>query len=307
MGLSIWPLITVVVLCSACGGDRERPAPRRQPAPAPVAPEVNDQDKVRSVVQTLASGLAAEMNAWLSADFATAAAAFEALMLRTSPSGPTAKTNLAAALREVGLRPDAFTAVLQENPELLRWAHWEFDRVGAAAVEKRRGAVRKKMDALPQGDWVAANERVVQLQRSPSVLPDLPTPPDPLATWVEVHSLSELGHQVEEAARSGRPLIIHFRADWALPTRELQEVFADASVSLTLATYQRVFVDVSNGDDEVSVIQETLGAETLPAVLVYRDATALAAALAGRETPPTPSVRIDRVVDGATFGEALSN
>ena len=123
-----------------------------------------------------------------------------------------------------------------------------------------------------------------------------------LPDWTEVHTLDDLRQEVSRAARRGRPVIVHVRAHWALPSYELEAMYKAPKVARELARFARLYIDVTEATDNAEEVLSQLAVEELPAALVFRDARGLAGFLSGRRgTRPEPTNRITSAPAGREF------
>jgi thiol:disulfide interchange protein DsbD len=128
----------------------------------------------------------------------------------------------------------------------------------------------------------------------------------PQADWHKVTTIAELEAQVGRAKADGKPLLIDFSATWCNPCKEMElATFHHEEVEPLLSTrFHLVKVDVTEGTDEQSTMQEAFGSATLPSVLVYGADVDLAShlpALRQGEPMPAATVHFKTFVDAATF------
>lgn len=96
-------------------------------------------------------------------------------------------------------------------------------------------------------------------------------------------------------ARAGtHRLLLDVRAQWCIPCVALErETFADKRVVAALADHTWIALDVSDGTDAQFALQTFLGADALPHVLRYEDASTLLAALRGGDPHgPKPATEL---------------
>jgi len=100
----------------------------------------------------------------------------------------------------------------------------------------------------------------------------------PPSHWVTVTDASSLTTALRDAQASGRPLVIDFAAKWCLPCKEIEaHVFHEPRVEKELSAFALIKIDVSEGTDEQTRIQESFASPNLPSVLLYPSSADLAA------------------------------
>jgi len=110
-------------------------------------------------------------------------------------------------------------------------------------------------------------------------------------------------------ARVGtRSLLLDVNASWCMPCVALErETFADARVVAALADHSWIALDVSEGTDPQLALQTFLGAETLPHIRRYDDASVLLAALrSGAKTAPKSALELHMFVTADELLGALA-
>ena len=121
---------------------------------------------------------------------------------------------------------------------------------------------------------------------------------EPAADWVAAPSLEALRAAAEGAG--DQPIAIELAAAWCLPCKELAtKTLADGAVVKRLAGTAKIEVDVTDGTDAQVDIQERLGAQTLPHLVIYRSGTELAGVLADEPEAIEPAVRVQTFVTAA--------
>ncbi|MCH9688292.1 MAG: thioredoxin family protein [Deltaproteobacteria bacterium] len=111
------------------------------------------------------------------------------------------------------------------------------------------------------------------------------------SSWVRVTTLDEFEAEIAKAEEAGKPVAIDFAASWCVPCKEMElATFHDEKVEPLLTTrFYLIKVDVSDGTDEQSLMQNAFGSATLPSVLIYGKDITLSQHLAGmREGSPMP-------------------
>lgn len=121
----------------------------------------------------------------------------------------------------------------------------------------------------------------------------------PPSHWTTVTTVAELRAELLAARASERPLVIDFAAKWCLPCKEIEtRVFHDPAVEEELRDFHLVKIDVSEGSQEQTWMQQAFASPTLPSVLVYGKDVNLAdhlAALPTGSSMPDPRHRFDAV------------
>lgn len=121
----------------------------------------------------------------------------------------------------------------------------------------------------------------------------------PPSHWTTVTTVDALRTELTTAQRDQRPLVIDFAAKWCLPCKEIEtRVFHDPAVEAELRNFHLVKIDVSEGSDEQTWMQQAFASPTLPSVLVYGADVKLAdhlAALPDGGAMPDPRHRFDAV------------
>lgn len=108
-------------------------------------------------------------------------------------------------------------------------------------------------------------------------------------TWQTVDSFEGLQALAAQAHASGKGLVLDVRADWCAPCHELEAVtFADERVQKRLAEgYVLAKLDVTDAEPaSAGLLQERVGAQTLPKVLVWSMSKADADAFVDARLPP---------------------
>ena len=127
--------------------------------------------------------------------------------------------------------------------------------------------------------------------------------------WRHAETIDELDRVLADA-NADKPVLIDFAASWCLPCKEMElQTFADPTVKQMLVDrYELVKIDVSDGTDDQSRLQEAFGSETLPSVLVYGGKAGLRGLLPELRDGgqmPEPAVRFATLVDVTTFLQAI--
>jgi thiol:disulfide interchange protein len=124
--------------------------------------------------------------------------------------------------------------------------------------------------------------------------------------WTVVTGRAGLDTALAKAGTRG--LVLDVKATWCVPCRALeQETFGDKRVVAALADHAWIALDVSDGTDPQLALQTFLGAETLPHVLRYDDASMLLAALQnGAARAPKPALEVRMFVTADELLGALS-
>lgn len=267
-------LCAVVWLCAGCGADSS-PAKQRPSQDSP-KPSESSADKYARLMEVVVAQLEKDVYRWSERDFKTQAEAMKAIF-ELSPLGPNSKQHVKTALREVGMSSEWLVEFTANNPEVVKKNGEELGKRLAAALEKVKArAIR--FGELPLGDMEAVTDKAMR-EAVGSALTTI-TSPRPMGDWVAVASIAELRETLAQEA--GRPVIIHFRAAWAVPTLRLErEVYNDPRVKDALRGYSRIIIDVSANEPQQSALQAKFSAESLPAVLIFSDSKALGKALEG--------------------------
>lgn len=114
------------------------------------------------------------------------------------------------------------------------------------------------------------------------------TPETPADGWFTVDERAEL---LGLLARAGNgPVLVDVGASWCMPCVDLRRTFADARVKAAVAGYTAIELDVTAQSKEQLQLMAALGAEALPLVVRYDDASALHRALEGEAVAPPPSL-----------------
>ena len=128
----------------------------------------------------------------------------------------------------------------------------------------------------------------------------------PPMDWQTVTTIDELQAQIERAEADDKPLLIDFAAKWCLPCKEMDKLtFHDERVEPLITTrFHLVKVDVTDGTDDHSAMQEAFGSATLPSVLIYAKGSGLREhlpKLREGEAMPAAAVHFKELVDAETF------
>lgn len=92
------------------------------------------------------------------------------------------------------------------------------------------------------------------------------------ASAIKIDWRTDVAGAEREAARSRRPLLIFFSADWCMPCKEmLATSFADAAVvDLVARRFVPLFVDVTDEDAPATAAGKRFGVRAVPTLLVLR-------------------------------------
>lgn len=128
----------------------------------------------------------------------------------------------------------------------------------------------------------------------------------PPADWHKVTGSKELSEQLEAADASGKLVMVDFAASWCLPCKEMDKLtFGDERVGPRLGKdFYLIKVDVTEGTDDQTNLQQSFGAAALPSVLVYTPGSDLAShkdKLAEGTAMPEPAIRFKTFVDADEF------
>ena len=127
-----------------------------------------------------------------------------------------------------------------------------------------------------------------------------------LEGWDAVASLGQLLKKAQAATKKRRPLIVHFRALWAVPSVRMEDqVLKDKEVAKALADYSRVVIDVTDPNDQLDALSDALGVDGMPVVLLFANADALVQAIEKRNVIE-PSLRLTKMPDSQGFLEILA-
>ena len=89
-------------------------------------------------------------------------------------------------------------------------------------------------------------------------------------SFLTVTSISELEPVLQEAKRTGKPVMLDFYADWCISCVELEYVtFADTGVKQALSGFVRVKVDVTANDENAKALNKIYGVIGPPALVFY--------------------------------------
>lgn len=298
-----------VAMAVACSGQSPPPppsarAPRQGEGPA--GPTAAAPDKPADA-QTLAAVYAEALDA--------VAAAVEKELDATDPASITTYEDGVTTLRRV--TPSAHMELIGEtlakhgirSRELATWmndARAEADALSKkmeARLAARQPEVRAVMERVAE---LAPRQDRARILAQLQAVDDAEAPPDAKArAWTPVDSLDALAEIADEAGQ-GRGVVIDVWAQWCLPCKELDKVaFVDPQAARELARFERVRIDVTEGGPKSETILARLGAQSLPNVLVFGSARALAEQLATPK-PVEPAARVESAVSGAELAKILA-
>ncbi|MBL4686813.1 MAG: thioredoxin family protein [Nannocystaceae bacterium] len=128
----------------------------------------------------------------------------------------------------------------------------------------------------------------------------------PPADWHKVKDAAGLASELANGDESGKLVMVDFAASWCLPCKEMDLLtFGDERVAPRLGRdFYLIKVDVTEGSDEQTTMQEAFGAQSLPSVVIYRagaDLSAHASKPGRGETMPEPAVRFRTFVNADEF------
>jgi thiol-disulfide isomerase/thioredoxin len=298
-----------LVSALACGPEQSPPPPPpaapAQAAPGdakedPIPPEVPADPDSRfdrvyaQALDAVAEAVEAELAAVEPAQIATYEAGVAALK-RVTPGAHMDR--IGATLEAQGIDPHA----------LAQWMETERARVDelAVALETRLAVHQPKVRAIMERTAeLAPPEAKAKIQAQLSALAEAPTAETAASPWADVANAEGLR---EVAARAGadRGVVIDVWATWCAPCMELDRgPMRDEKVLAELARFELVKIDVTDDSPATSVLQERLGAATLPNVLVFDSGDALAAQLAAPK-PVDPTTRITTFLSASELHERL--
>jgi thioredoxin 1 len=89
-----------------------------------------------------------------------------------------------------------------------------------------------------------------------------------------IHWRTDLDAAAREAAKTGRPLLVYFSAEWCMPCVEMRKKsFADAAVvDVVSRRFVPVLVDVTQEDAAATAATDRFHVRAMPTVLVWRAA-----------------------------------
>ncbi|HEX3845416.1 MAG TPA: protein-disulfide reductase DsbD [Steroidobacteraceae bacterium] len=117
-------------------------------------------------------------------------------------------------------------------------------------------------------------------------------PPLPFA---RVRTVAELDHQVTQASRAGRPVMIDFTADWCTSCKEMEATtFLDPTVRRALSGAVLLRADVTADDSDDKALLKRLGIIGPPTIAFF-----------GRDGQERPRYRVVGYVNGAEFAAAV--
>ena len=88
--------------------------------------------------------------------------------------------------------------------------------------------------------------------------------------FITVSSIAELEPLLQDAKRTGKPVMLDFYADWCISCIELDYVtFADAGVKQALSNFVRIKVDVTANDEDAKALSKSYSVIGPPALIFY--------------------------------------
>ncbi len=89
-------------------------------------------------------------------------------------------------------------------------------------------------------------------------------------SFITVTSIAQLEPLLQDAKRTGKPVMLDFYADWCITCVELDHVtFADAEVKQALANFVRIKVDVTANDEDAKALSKSYSVIGPPALIFY--------------------------------------
>lgn len=290
-------LLLSCVLCVGFGfGCKEKNSPAASqpatsaPPPAAESPSPDVAKKYGTFLTKLAARVESEFAAMHERKFESQAEVFTA-MAAIAPTGAKMHQHIEAALVEAGLSREQVAGLVKEPTAEVGEHARAFTRTVEAVAAGFAGKRRAEVEALPKGDVQAAMERASVEAKKSEGLWILPRPASPLATWTRVRSIDELDAQVSAAAAESQPVVIHFTAEWAMPSKMTERVmFTHDGMRRILFGYRRLYIDVTQRSDTDAAMQLKLGTTALPRTMFFKNARPLADFLRGKGKMPAPSM-----------------
>jgi len=118
--------------------------------------------------------------------------------------------------------------------------------------------------------------------------------PTPATDKVDV----DLNTAIKRAAEEGRPLFVHFTAQWCQPCRELREtVYPDPIVASRLKRFVRAEIDIESSEGEMSA--RHYGVQTVPVLMVMtpQGKEIRSLRVVGARTPKQLAAILDQALD----------
>ncbi len=186
--------------------------------------------------------------------------------------------------------------------------------IGAIHLSFKEGSwlsrMRKGLGVATCAVGVAATMNAYDIVQSHDTTAATASEHVPFAEWNTVTTLAELTTQLERASATNKPVLLDFAAAWCRPCKELERntLHSDSVRAHLSDRYHLIKVDVTEGTDEQTRIQESFGVPALPGLAIYgvhHNLESFVEGVAKGGSFPTPSKTILVVLPPDEFVAAI--
>ena len=285
-------MLALACMFAGCGGadtphspafEEQAVSPEAKAEPS-ASQETDPRPRVyREAMNAMADDIIAKTRKGAATEFESyedAKAALEAALPQQSLS------KIDEALLEASISTEDMTAFMRDNPEFVQEVGAEFSQ-RLSEVEPQLAQLIAKVAALAPPD---EREQVVEMLDGLGYAHLLDAP-----QWTAIKTVEDLQVLAATAAKESKPLLLDVWATWCTPCRELDDkTLSDPAVAKLLGkSFATAKFDVTEPDAAAERFQTSLGASSLPALLVWKDPGELSETLRKRVDAGKPVAKPD--------------